>query len=104
MQVRAADGRFHHLDDSISCGPYFRLGTIIERFVAGSMVDKRFHGMFRSKGLLGVNESSSAAPHLDFDQGRPFGLARCQLCRNGASPDIVVRRRTRLSYPAAFDA
>jgi len=48
MQVRAADGCFHHFDNGISRGLYFRLGTIFERFVPGSMVDKRFHGMVRS--------------------------------------------------------
>jgi hypothetical protein len=44
MQVRAADCRLHHLDDGVSRRLDFRLGTIFERFVPGSMVDKRFHG------------------------------------------------------------
>jgi hypothetical protein len=57
------------------------------------MVDKRFHGMFQSKGLLGVNKGCSAAPHVDFDQGRLFGLTRfvSWSLRYGISADLVLR-------------
>lgn len=69
MQIRAADGSFHHLDDRISRRLNLRLGSIFERLVPGAMVDQRFHGVFRSDSCLSLDKSRSTAPHVDFDQG-----------------------------------